>query len=125
MAQSLPYLVFLGVRLTVLGHSLENYENSGKLSGRPPTVKIIILLLAYRQLPSKNSETFENSETLFFQNSENVKTLKSSQNFVSSKSGIFIFWGTADYPTNFKYSNLGKKYHNCKRTTNNNSILIT
>ena len=42
-----PYLVFLGKRLTVLGHNLEKYESSGKLSGRPPTVKIITLLTAY------------------------------------------------------------------------------
>ena len=47
-----PYLVLLGARPTVLGHNLEKYESSGKLSGRPPKVKNTTLLIAYRQLPT-------------------------------------------------------------------------
>ena len=123
LAKSLPYLVLLDVRLTELSHSLEKYENSGKLSGRPPTAKIISLLLIYCQLPSKTSEKLEYS-TLFSQNSKNDKTLKYSRNFASSNCGTFIFWGTATYPKNFEYSNLAKKYHDCKKLTNYNSILI-
>ena len=67
-----PYLVLLGERPTALGHNLENYESSGKLSGRPPTVIIITLLIAYRHLRTQNpenttenptpSENFETSE---------------------------------------------------------------
>ena len=55
-----PYLVLPGVRLTVLGHSLEKYENSEKLSGRPPTVKIKTLLIIYCQLRPKKSKPLKN-----------------------------------------------------------------
>ena len=59
MAQSLPYLVARGIRLTVLGHSLEKYENPENLSGRPPTEKIITLQIAYRQLPPKTHKNLK------------------------------------------------------------------
>ena len=51
--------MLLGVRLTVLGHNLEKYESSEKLSGRPPTVEIITLLSAYRQLRPQKSKTLK------------------------------------------------------------------
>ena len=67
-----PYLVLLGGKLTVLGHNLEKYESSAILSGRPPTVKIITFLIAYRQPPPPkqkltkiltfSSKIFETSE---------------------------------------------------------------
>ena len=53
------YLVLLGVRPTVLGHKLEKYESSAKLSGRPPAVDIINILIAYRQLRTQKSKNTE------------------------------------------------------------------
>ena len=66
-----PYLVLLGARPTVLGHNLEKYESSGKLSGRPPKVKIKTLLIAYRQLPFLKSKITKISTS-----SEILKSLK-------------------------------------------------
>ena len=65
-----PYLVLFGVKLTVLGHNLEKYENSEKLSGRPPPAKIITLLIVCRQLSPENTSSFEKSNSLL------LKTLK-------------------------------------------------
>ena len=59
-AQRLPYFLFLGVRLTVLGHSLEKYENSEKLCGGPTTAKNTTPLIVYRQVPPKTTETSKN-----------------------------------------------------------------
>ena len=81
-----PYLVLLGARPTVLGHSLEKYESSAILSGRPPTVKIITSLIAYRQPQTLKLKTLKIS-TLFSWNS------KISLNWNLSKiSTIFEFW---------------------------------
>ena len=67
-----PYLVLLGGRLTVLGHSLAKYESSAILSGRPPTVKIITFLIAYRQLPPLKQKHTQNSNFLF----KNLRTFR-------------------------------------------------
>ena len=100
-----PYLVILGARPTLLGHNLEMYESSTKLSGRPPTVKIIIFLIAYRQLPSPKAETtkfstlfqnfgnFGKFSTLFYWKVWKLRNLKLSQIFCLLEIGNFYIFG--------------------------------
>ena len=56
-----PYLVLRGVRLTVLGQNIEKYERSENLSGRPPTAKIITLLITYRQVHHRNQKHWKSN----------------------------------------------------------------
>ena len=72
-----PYLVLLGGRLTEVGHSLEKYESSAILSGRPPTVKIITFLIAYRQPPPPKQKLTGNSISLF-KNLRNFRKMRTS-----------------------------------------------
>ena len=74
-----PYLVLLGARPTVLGHNLEKYERSEKSSGRPPTVEITTLLIAYCQLRTPKSKTILKFQLSSLQNSEIFWTWKNSQ----------------------------------------------
>ena len=117
-----PYLVLLGVRLTVLGHKLEKYERSEKLSGRPPTAKIIILLTAYRQLRPKKSKTLKiqlSLETLKTSTLRNIHKVLLSQTLellylekepiIQRTSNILIF---------------GKENHYCRSPINFKSIFI-
>ena len=97
-----PYLVLFGARTTVLGHNLEKYESSAKLSGRPPTVKIITFLIAYRQLPTPRAKTtkfstllstFENFgkfSTFFFWKFWKLRNLEPPQIFCHLECGNFI-----------------------------------
>ena len=88
-----PYLVLLGARPTVLGHSLEKYESSAILSGRPSPVKIITSLIAYRQPPPPKQKFTENSIFLFknLGNFRNLRTLKEIANFFNFGQNIFDY----------------------------------
>ena len=80
-----PYLVLLGARPTVLCHSLEKYESSAFLSGRPPTVKIITFPIAYRQPPPLKAKS-SNFPTFFSYNFRNFGKFKLSlRNFRKSR----------------------------------------
>ena len=52
-----PYLVLLGAGPTVLGHNLQKYESLAKLSGRPPTVKVISHNFRNRSPSNNNSKS--------------------------------------------------------------------
>ena len=69
------YLVLFGIVLTVFGHSLEKYENSERLSGRPPTAEITTRLLTYRQLPPKDTEKVIKLNSFLFE-LRNMKTFE-------------------------------------------------
>ena len=112
LAQSLPYLVLCGVRLTVLGHSLEKYESSEKLCGRPPTAKITTLLIAYRQLLPKKSKTLK----IQLSSPDTLKNSKRSniQKILLRQTLELLYLGKQ--PIIQKTSNIltfGKKYHGC------------
>ena len=118
-----PYLLLRGLRLTILGHNLEKYENSGKLSGRPPTAKIITLLIAYRQLRQKKSEKMKiqlpSLETL-----KNSKT-RDIHEILLRQTSALLYLGKE--PIIQRTSNIlmfEKELHYSQRPTNYNSIFI-
>ena len=88
-----PYLVLLGGKLTVLGHSLEKYESSALFVRRPPTRKIITFLIAYRQPPPPKQKNTENSNSLFqsLQNFRKLRTLNQIPNFFNLGKNLFDF----------------------------------
>ena len=105
--RGLPHLVLLGVRLTVLGQNLGKYESSEKLSGGPPTARIIAHLIAYRQLRPKNSKTLKTSFHLL--KHWKLSILTYSQTFALSNFVTFISWERANYSKNFEFSNLWER----------------
>ena len=99
------YLVLLGVGPTLLGHNLEKYESSEKLSGRPPTVKIITLLITYRQLRTQTSKNSEIRTISFWKlwNLWNLETFAKISNFFNF--GLsFLLWYQTYYPKTIRKS---------------------
>ena len=99
------YLKLPGVRPTVPGHDLEKYESSEKLSGQPPIVEIITLLIAYRQLRTRNQKTlnFQLSSPEKFENSEVWKCSRKFSTFLNfGKSSFFGY--EIYYPKNIRKS---------------------
>ena len=118
-----PYLVLLGVRLTVLGHKLEKYEGSEKLSGRPPTVAIITLLIAYRQLRTQNTKKHRNLNSLLLKTLKPLKLRTFAKISIFLNFGIsFLFWYETSYPKTIRNFLFCKGVS--KRTINCTSIRI-
>ena len=106
-----PYLVLLGARPTVLGHNLEKYESSAILSGRPPTVKIVTFLIAYRQPPPPKQKLAENSNFLSqnLRNLRKLRTLNQIPNFFNFDRNLFDFGLSLLFKDGSNYSKTKRK----------------
>ena len=126
-----------GARPTVLGHNLEKYESSAKLSGRPPTEKIITLLIAYRRLPTPRAETtkfstlFSNFEnfgkfsTIFFWKFWKLGNLKPPQISCLFEAGNFYIFGKEKtIQRNSSISIFGKGINYCQPPIDYKPIFI-